>query len=337
MLRERYFELLDRFEQARILVFGDFILDEFLFGEISRVSREAPVLILRYQRTDRRPGGGANTVANVCALSATVIPVGMVGNDGWAEQLLALWPESVSRDFITRNDRLQTTRKARIVAGSFHSYQQQVVRMDYEIPFRLLPHEEDCLRRNLDSALSDCNAVILSDYSIGCVSEGLRRHVVASCRRLGLPVIVDSRDDPGGFPGVSAVTPNVSEIEAVLQTSFGNRLEELESSCARLLTRWQIEALLVTRGKLGMSLFEKDSCLHLPVYGSSEAVDVTGAGDTVAATFTTALAAGASFSEAARLANFAGGIVVMKKGTATVSVAELKRAVDEAGKADLIG
>jgi D-glycero-beta-D-manno-heptose-7-phosphate kinase len=321
--------LLDRMGEVRLLVLGDFLLDEFLFGEIARVSREAPVLILRYQETHVCPGGAANTVANAAALGAAVIPVGVVGDDPDGERLLELWPDGVERDHVIRLPGFRTTRKSRILAGSFHSFRQQVVRMDYEYPLRSEPALESRLLDRLESCLPTADAMIVSDYTLGNVTPGIREAVAAAARSRRLPLVVDSRDDPAGFPGATAVTPNIMELEAALGASAGHDPDEIARLGERARREWRVESLLVTRGKLGMILFTSQSNVHIPAYGSAEAVDVTGAGDTVAATYATALAAGASFEIAARLANLAGGLVVMKKGTATVSAEELRRAASD--------
>lgn len=320
-------QLIEGFERVTVLVFGDFLLDEFVFGEISRVSREAPVLILRYQETHRVPGGGANTVANVESLGAHAIPVGFVGDDPWAETLLSTWPERMEKRYVFRDRAFQTTRKQRILAGSFHSFRQQVVRLDYETPCRLTEEHEGKIKPALQELIPSVDAVILSDYDLGNISPNLRQTMLELARRHQKRIVVDARFDLGRFRGATSMTPNISEIEATLSKKLGADLSLLEEMGRSLRRDWQLEALLVTRGKLGMSLFENDRVTHLPIYGTDEVADVTGAGDTVIATYTTALAAGGSFEQSAQLANYAGGIVVMKRGTATVSQAELRMAV----------
>jgi len=329
-VNNRLEELLDHFKNARILVLGDFILDEFVFGEISRVSREAPVLILKYQETKVCPGGGANTVANIAALGATVTPLGVTGDDEGAEQLLALWPDDrVEKRFVIRDPAFRTTRKVRILAGSFHSYQQQVVRLDYESALKLDQQIESTVIDSLRSLLPDSDVLVISDYSLGNLTSAMMGEAIRLARELKIPVIVDSRDNPHKYPGATTVTPNITEVEKTLDVRIGRDLEKLESVGRKVLQEWDLRNLLVTRGKLGLSLIGSDHTIHLEAHGSEDAVDVTGAGDTVAATYATALASGAPPDEAARLANIAGGLVVMKKGTATISLEELR---DEQGK-----
>ncbi|GAB4108288.1 MAG: D-glycero-beta-D-manno-heptose-7-phosphate kinase [Acidobacteriota bacterium] len=329
-MRNRLLTLLSQLSHRRIAVLGDFLLDEFVFGEIARVSREAPVLILRYHETQCCPGGGANTVANVAALGAEVYPVGVIGGDEAAGRLLELWPDNVSRKFLVRDPGARTTRKSRVLAGLLHSFRQQVVRIDYEHPLAATLEQEERLLAALEGALAEAEALIISDYTLGTVTPALARKAVNAARSRKLPVVADSRDHPAGFAGATAVTPNISEVEAAMMRPAGGETSRLEELGREARQRFGVEALLVTRGKWGMSLFTDDSVLHIPPYGVEEAVDVTGAGDTVAAVFGTALAAGATPEDAARLANLAGGLVVAKKGTATVSVQELERAVQDA-------
>lgn len=324
-MNNRLVELLDHFKNARILVLGDFILDEFVFGEISRVSREAPVLILKYQETKTCPGGGANTVANIAALGAKVTPLGVTGDDGGAEQLLALWPDdAVEKRFVIRDPSFRTTRKVRILAGSFHSYQQQVVRLDYESALTLGQQIELRILDSLRSLLPDSDALVISDYSLGNLTSAVRGEAIRFARELEIPVIVDSRDNPHKYPGATTITPNITEVEKTLDVRIGRDLKKLEIVGREVLQTWDLRNLLVTRGKLGLSLIGPDQTLHLEAHGSEDAVDVTGAGDTVAAAYATALASGAPYEDAARLANVAGGLVVMKKGTSTVSPEELR-------------
>ncbi len=325
---KRLLGLIDNFSSATVLAVGDFILDEFVYGEISRISREAPVLILSYRETRPAAGGGANAVAGIDALDARAIAVGWLGADEAGDRLLSCWSESVDRAGVFREPGLQTTRKTRILAGSFHSFRQQVVRIDHEHPLRLTTSQEDRLKAALQNRVAEAGALMLSDYGLGTVTARVRDFAIELGRRHGKPVIVDSRFDPAGFPGATSVTPNISEVETALGRKIGHSAAELEEVGARLRRVWKVESLLITRGKLGMSLFEESAVTHIPAHGVLEAVDVTGAGDTVIATYATALAAGANFREAARLANVAGGIVVGKKGTATVSRRELRNAVE---------
>ncbi|HSR68364.1 MAG TPA: PfkB family carbohydrate kinase [Acidobacteriota bacterium] len=323
MKAETTAKLLERFSRARVLVVGDFLLDEFVLGDISRVSREAPVLILRYANSDFRPGGAANTVANVHALGAQVRPLGFIGEDESGRMLLNCWSSRIDASLVMPQSDLRTTRKVRILAGSFQSFRQQVVRLDYEWPLTLSAGQEETLCGRLTEVMPECDAVILSDYSLGNLSERVRRTAIETARSLGKPLAVDSRDRSELFAGATTLTPNVSELERALDVRLGEDEELLEQTAEACRRRWDLEALLVTRGRLGLSLIHSGGALHIPPYGEGEVADVTGAGDTVVATYTVALAAGADFPQAARLANRAGGLAVCKRGTATISRAEL--------------
>ena len=319
--------LIERFPQLKILVLGDFIPDEFVFGEISRVSREAPVLILKYRRTETAPGGGANTVANVEQLGAEAIPVGFLGKDEAAESLLLGWSDRVNKQHVFQDTAFQTTRKSRFLAGSFHSFQQQVVRLDHEHLYHLEEEHEHKVLISLSERVPEIDALILSDYSLGGINPRIREAALSLATEHEKTIVADSRDRPHSYAGATSMTPNITEIEAALSIQIGEDPTVLEEVGSRLLEEWSLEALLVTRGKLGMSLFQEDGALHIPIYGSDEIADVTGAGDTVIATYSLALAAGGSFEQAAQLANYAAGLVVMKKGTATISPGELLDAV----------
>lgn len=326
-MQDRLISILERLNQIQLAVLGDFLIDEFLFGEISRVSREAPVLILHYHDTQYCPGGGANTAANVAALGARVLPVGVVGTDSDSDRLLGLWPEEVERSLLIRDPSIRTTRKCRILAGSLHSFRQQVVRLDYEYPVAPSQELQLELKKRIRRAIEQSHGLLISDYSLGSVIPTVAAEAIDLARQRGLPSVVDSRDRPTEFPGATTVTPNIAEVEAALQDRPTGNPKNLEQLGSEALKRFSVEALLVTRGKLGMSLFSPEGIRHIAPYGIAEALDVTGAGDTVAAVYATALAAGARFEEAAVLANLAGGLVVAKKGTATVSAEELAAAV----------
>ncbi len=317
-------EIIAAFPQTSVAVLGDFMLDEFVMGEISRVSREAPVLILKYVDSQFCPGGAANTVANAAALGARVFPIGLLGDDEWAVQLLSLWPANVSREAVIQDSLVSTTKKARILAGAFHSTRQQVVRMDYEFDLELTVKQEQAILQRLNEVLPSVQALIISDYSLGNLNRNTRQAAIQMARRFSVPVVVDSRDNSASYPGATAVTPNISEVEAALGIHIGSDLDKVKKVCSPLLEKWNIQNLVVTMGKLGLSLVEKDRFTHIPAWGEDAAVDVSGAGDTVVSTYTCALAAGADILEAANLANIAGGLAVMKKGTSTVSPEELR-------------
>lgn len=317
--------IIKRFAEQRIVILGDAIADKFVHGAISRVSREAPVFILRHQHTETVPGGAANCAMNLVALGARVSLISVTGRDESGSELRAkLEAAGVDIDGVIVSDRLQTTTKVRIFAGQSHSSKQQVIRVDYEgAP---LDDEEirSAILNRLDQAFNGANAIVISDYNYGVVDA---RGAELIRQKMNVPVVVDSRFRSSEFTGFTAATPNEDEVENLAGASISST-EDLERAAQELKSRLGHHALLVTRGSQGMCLLEGEaSPFHIPAVGAQQAVDVTGAGDTVIATFSLALASGASFTDAARLANYAGGLVVMKRGTATVSASELEHAI----------
>jgi rfaE bifunctional protein kinase chain/domain len=321
-------DILSNAADARVLVIGDLIADEYILGRVARVSREAPVLILEYSATQMVPGGAGNAAANVAALGGRVTLVTLVGRDDAGRRVREALPSGVSRRGLLTPAGFQTPVKTRILAGGVHSAKQQVVRIDRMSPSRITAADRAAIRKAALAALPSADAVLMSDYGSGIVTPALGRAVGASARRLGIPVLVDSRYALTKFRGLTACAPNESEVEAALGVDLNESPRALEAAGRTLLAQTRMRAVIITRGSRGMAVFEPDQpTLHLPIYGSDEIADVTGAGDTVMATLTLAMAAGASAAEAARMANVAGGLVVMKRGTATVSAAELSRAL----------
>jgi rfaE bifunctional protein kinase chain/domain len=318
-------EVLNRFKSKRVVVFGDLVADVFVYGEISRVSREAPVLILNRQTTQLVPGGGANAIHNLAALGASPLPVGVVGDDAEGHQLLDYFSGlglDIGSIVVTKS--YQTPSKMRILAGAVHGQRQQIVRLDWGGPL-----QDDKTRmaveQKLKLALKNADAFVISDYGYGLATP----QIVSKARRNSTVTTIDSRFSLMNFSRLTATTPNESEVEAALAVSIGTDEKKLEWAGRTLLRKLKHEAVLITRGKDGMALFQRGKrTIHIPVHGSDEVADVTGAGDTVISTFTLALACGASHYEAARLANYAGGIVVMKYGTRPVTYDELVQAVE---------
>ena len=330
--KERLLALVDGFSNRRVLVIGDIIADEFIYGEVARVSREAPVLILKYDATEMVAGGAGNAANNVAALGGLARLVGVVGADAEGRRLLASFHRGVDRSRVVRARDYRTPVKTRILAGGIHSAKQQIVRIDREACWPLTAAASRVYTRRIKSALDGCDAVLLSDYGSGLVTPELahlvRLTLARRSRRRRVPILVDSRYRLLDYRGFTTCTPNESEVEQVAGVRVDDNAEKLELAGRRLLQRTRMGAVLVTRGSRGMALFEpRQNSVHIPIFGSDEVTDVTGAGDTVIATVALALAAGGSFYEAARLANYAGGLVVMKRGTATVSAKEMADAV----------
>ena len=323
-------ECIEHFPGKRVVVLGDFVADEFQSGEITRVSREAPVLILRHRETQLLPGGGANAVNNLAELGARVLPVTIVGDDAAGNALIEYFrTKRVEVSGIIRARGWTTPVKTRFMAGWAHTVHQQVLRVDREpgVP----PPEEarKKVQKKVREFVRNADALAVCDYGFGVATPLIVKAALAT-RKGKLISTLDARRHLTTYAGagIHSATPNEAELEALHHTSIGQNVEELECCARATLKQMKLAALLVTRGRDGMALFEPGKATaRIAIQGSDQAVDVTGAGDTVLAAYILALACGASYLEAAHLANIAGGIVVMKRGTATVRRDELLAAV----------
>lgn len=317
------------FPQKRVLILGDLVADQFLNGTISRVSREAPVFILRHEETTTLPGAAANAAANVASLGGQPILIGLVGSDPNGKLLLQeLKDRRVDMDGIVSDGSVTTTTKVRVLAGQHYAARQQVIRIDYENSVPVSEALQIRLRDNLIAAAETADSIIVSDYDCGTLSLELFERAKIIAKDRNIPLIVDSRYRLSELSGASTATPNREEVENILGSNFSVQ------DCEHLRERLGYEALLVTNGNEGMLLVEKGKePLHIDSVGSKEPVDVTGAGDTVIAAYALGLASGLSYIDAAKIANHAGGLVVMKKRTAVVSLSELCTSLEsEAGK-----
>ena len=323
-------ECVERFSSKTVVLLGDFVADAFQSGDISRVSREAPVLILRHRETHMVPGGGANAANNFVALGAKVLPITAVGDDDAGDWLVDTFREKgVNVSGILRAKDWTTPMKTRFLAGWAHTVSQQVLRVDYEPNHPLPEAVRKKIRSLLAAKLRNADALAVSDYGFGVASPHELRNALSKVRQK-FPVTLDCRFRLTAYKQarITAATPNEAEMEALHHTAIGQNLRELERCGRATLAEMKLEALLITRGRDGMAVFEHGQATALlPVHGSDQAVDVTGAGDTVLAAYTLGLASGASPLEAAHIANIAGGLVVMKRGTATVSRQELQNAI----------
>ena len=322
--------LIDELPGHRVAVIGDAIADEFVYGRVARVSREAPVLILEYDSTEVVPGGAGNAANNVAAMGGLALLAAVIGRDEPARRLLKSLHRRVNPRTVIRTPRRSTTIKTRILAGGIHSAKQQVVRIDRVVNGAIDKATRDAFFRAAISAAMRSDAVLVSDYGGGLVSPAVvskLRHELKGAGHV-IPILVDSRYRLLHYNGLTACTPNESEVEQALGLRINDDSRVLERAGRHILEQTKMQAVLITRGSRGMALFVTgEPTLHIPIFGSDEIADVTGAGDTVMATMALALAAGATFELAARLANYAGGLVVMKRGTATVSATELRNAV----------
>jgi rfaE bifunctional protein kinase chain/domain len=315
----------NQFPGKKIVIVGDLVADQFLSGTISRVSREAPVFILRHDETETLAGGAANAASNVASLGGKAVLVGLTGEDRNAENLFKVLDSClVDSQFVIRTKEFQTTTKVRVLAGQQYAPRQQVIRIDYENPNLIGSEVIANLKSNLVAASEDSDAIIVSDYNYGVASGEIYEAARKIANEKKIPLVVDSRFRLKNFPGATSATPNKEEVEQLL----GNELTV--NSCVELCRKLNYRSLLVTLGNKGMLLVESGKePVKFDCVGSHEPIDVTGAGDTVIAAYTLGLASGLGFTESAEIANHAGGIVVMKKGTASVALKELLRSVEE--------
>jgi len=325
-MNKRLLDILSRFSSRRILVVGDLIADEFLYGRIARVSREAPVLVLEYRNLVRLPGGAANAANNLLDLGCGVSIAGAVGQDEAGNDLIDILQSKGANVRALRRVRSYSTPvKTRILAGAHHSAPQQVVRVDR---IQSSDGTPEVSRKLVEKIARSSDGIIVSDYGYGIIDPRLMAQLRAAARERNIPIVVDSRFRMSDFHDVTSITPNITELEASTGIRIGSDAGLLRKVAQRVLHHQRLQSLLVTQGRFGMTLFESGkSPVAIPIYGTDEVADVTGAGDTVIAVFTLALACGAAPEAAARLANYAGGIVVMKRGTATVTGDELRTAV----------
>jgi len=314
--------LIQRFAGRRVAVVGDVVVDEYLYGHTDRISREAPVLIVQHESTDRFPGGAANAAANLASLGAHALLVGAIGDDEAGRSLEALCGAIGVESRLATCAGIATETKTRILAGGINTTRQQMLRLDRSRGGPLPASAKADLIERIRLAAADADVVIVSDYGGGVLED----ETIAAVRELaaaGVKICVDSRYNLTAYRGVLVAKPNEPELGAATGAPVGTASQSVEAGTA-LRKTLGATAVLVTRGRSGMTLLQEDAAPALiPVHGQTEAVDVTGAGDTVIATFALALAAGGSFLAASRIANIAGALVVRKMGTATVTVQEL--------------
>lgn len=322
---------IEKFQGAPIMVIGDMIADVYLDGRIARVSREAPVLVLEYVGEKMVPGGAANVVHNAATLGGAVCAVGVRGDDAGGERLAGvLAAAGVDTSGLMVDAARCTTTKTRVLAGGRATVRQQVVRIDRECRDALAAATEERLLAYIRAQLPSRRGAIISDYGSGVVAPRVAAETIALCRQYGIPCMVDSRYNILAFRGVTAVKQNEAEAAAALGLPELTGDDAVAGAAREIMARLDAQAVLITRGADGMTLVDAGGGVsHIPVSNRSEVYDVSGAGDTVVAAFVLALTAGAPCPEAARLANCAAGVAVRKLGTATVSAAELRRAVEK--------
>ena len=327
--------LIDALRNKKVVVVGDVVVDEFVYGRVARVSREAPVLILEYDSTEIVPGGAGNAANNVAALGGKATLVSVIGRDAPGRRVVAALHRRVDSRYMSRIQGVSTPVKTRILAGGTHSAKQQVVRIDRGVAQPVKPGARQAFERVALNAIQQGDAVLVSNYGSGLITPafvGTIRRTLKQAR-LSIPVLIDTRYRLLDYAGLTACTPNESEVEQALGIRINDDQRMLERAGREVLARTRMQAVLITRGSRGMALFvRKAATVHIPIFGTDSIVDVTGAGDTVVSTVAVALAAGGRFEAAARLANYAGGLVVMKRGTATVAADELRQAVNTSSR-----
>ncbi len=313
-----------QFSDKRVVIVGDLVADQFVSGAISRVSREAPVFIIRHEETETRAGGAANAAVNVASLGGRADLIGAIGDDLNGRLLYEeLERQSVSIENVIIAGSIKTTTKMRVLTGQQYAPRQQVIRIDYENSKALNEDIKRSLLERLEQAGASADAIVISDYNYGVAFPDIHEAAKKISRRRKIPLLIDSRFRLGLFSGATSATPNQEEVEHLLGAMMD------DESCDKLCKDLELEALLVTCGNAGMRLYEPGRRPQLiSAVGSDTAVDVTGAGDTVIAAYSLSLASGYTFAAAARVANHAGGIVVMKKGTASVSLDELNASLE---------
>lgn len=327
--KKHLLHLIDNFSRKKIAVWGDFILDEYVYGTTRRISREAPVLILSYRSMEFSLGGAGNSVLNLKALGAKPIPIGVIGSDDSGRKIRSLLKKNgISAEFLIVDKNYATPIKTRILAGEETTRKQQILRIDQETNVSDRPDLNQKIQRALEKNKNRADALLISDYNYFTVKEDIFYKILPLFRKLNIPVTLDSRFRLLNFKGVTVATPNEPEVEGALRIELNDNIHLLKQAGRDLLNKTQATAVLITRGSKGMVLFEnKKPPFLIPIHGTTDIVDVTGAGDTVISVFTLALSCGATFKDAALLANYAGSVVVMKKGTATLTVQELKEAI----------
>ncbi len=327
--KRRLFGCMEQFKTARVLVIGDFILDQFVWGTVKRISPEAPVPVVNVERESYMPGGSLNVAHNIATLGGTVFPCGVVGRDLAGRMLLkSMRKLGIDTGGITYDRTRPTSLKTRIIAHS-----QQVVRFDREKIGPISPEDTQSLLRYVKKQIASADVVVIEDYGKGVIHPAFVREVVSTARKQRKPILVDPKERHFDYyRGVTALTPNRKEACEAFRSLFPGAEDtpDLKTIGFGLMKKLNSRALLITLGEDGMALFEKNKAVTFIPTAAQEVYDVSGAGDTVIAVFALALAARAGLGDAALLSNLAAGIVVGKLGTATASYEELKDAVKAA-------
>ena len=321
--------IIDNFSRKKIVVWGDYILDEYIYGHTRRISREAPVLILSYKNNMFSLGGAGNSLLNLKSLGASPVPVGVLGTKkSGKEALKIIENHGIPSKHLIKKAHYITPSKTRILAGEESTSKQQILRIDKESKVPDTKKIKDSILNALIHSSHKADAVLISDYNYFTVKKDVYDEVLPRLRKEGIIVALDSRFRLLDFKNTTVSTPNENEAKKALGLDIYDNIGSPEKAGEKLLEKTGSDSILLTRGSKGMMLFQKGKkSYNIDIFGTDEIVDVTGAGDTVISVLTLALSAGAELEDAALIANYAAGIVVMKKGTAMVSIEELKEAI----------
>lgn len=327
--KKRLLEIIDRFPGKKIIVWGDFILDEYLYGYTRRISREAPVLILSYRNTTFSLGGAGNSLLNLHSLDSAPIPVGLLGTNSTGEEVLHTINEyHIPTKYLIKDKSYSTPSKTRVLAGDKSTRKQQILRIDKESRVPETKSIKNSLYNALKNLVQKADAVLISDYHYFNVKKDIYDEMIPHFQNTGIPVTLDSRYRLLDFKNSTVATPNEKEAKRTLGIDVYNDSLSIEEIGENLLKKIRSKFLIITRGSKGMVVFQNNKDpYHINIYGTDEIVNVAGAGDTVISTITLALSTGAEIEDAAKIANYAAGIVVMKEGTSTLSRKELKEAI----------
>jgi len=322
--------ILQKMMGRKIVVIGDLVADIYVFGHVGRVSREAPVLILEHKEDRTILGGGANAVHNISSLGGVPMAIGVIGKDLSGAMLInEMQNVGISTNWIVQDAARPTTAKQRIMGSRLHTTFQQMLRIDKGIRKPLDPKVEAEVIGRLESALNQAEALVVSDYGYGVMTSDIIEKINSIAKQGNVPVFVDSRYSLKTYRHASALTPNEPEAEEALGMRLEEKDEEAIIAAEKLRNITSSKSVLLTRGRKGMVLAEENAITSISIFGTDEIADVTGAGDTVMAAFSLAVSSGADMPTAARLANVAGGLVVMKAGTAVVKSEEIRSALED--------
>ena len=336
MQKEELLKNLDKILEPKVLVIGDFALDEMVYGNTERISREAPVLILEHYETKKILGAASNAAHNVSKLNQKKCgAIGVYGDDYYGNKLIQILEEKgIDSNLMVLDNTRKTTTKTRISGSCNHSITQQIVRIDRQTKTPLSIETETKLIENIKKAIPNYDAIILSDYQVGCLTKNIIKTAIDEAKKHNKIIVADIQKDMDKYKGVTAITPNQPDAEK--QVGFFIKDEEtLKKAGEKLLEDTEAKYILLTRGENGMTLFEKSNneikMSKVLAYNKKEVFDVTGAGDTVVAGFTLGLCAGFGAKNAMRLGNFAASIVIRYFGCHTITIEDLKKELSQKG------